>query len=46
MNNLMRNISISISSAIIISVFANKILNYNYLCSVSDKYIFDCMRNE
>ncbi len=45
MNNLMRNISISISSAIIISVFANKILNYNYLC-MGDKYILDCMRSE
>jgi hypothetical protein len=45
MNNFIKNL-FGISSAIIISVFVNKILNYNCLYNINDKYILDCMRNE
>ena len=45
MNNLMKHL-FSISSAIIMYVFTKKNLNYNYLYSINDKYILDCMRSE
>jgi hypothetical protein len=45
MNYLMINL-VGVSSVIIISVFFKKILNYNYLYYINDKYILDCMRSE
>ena len=44
MNNLMINL-VSISSALVISVFVKKIYNY-YNIDLNDKYIIDSMRSE